>query len=428
MRHYWLLAVVFIALFAMGLPAVAAEDELPASAQELLDTEAEIAAKQQAIKDLDAQIKELEGKQASTQNEAKIISNKLTAIKERLARARLELRQTQLNISQVQSSQTTTKADIVKLRAEIVAQHEELAQVLRTLYERDQVTFLDVVLRTGSWSDVLAERAALRALQDKAVVAVQELRTTESTLVARQEALEQQATDLGQLQQLLSVQRTALADQEDEQQDFLVANKEQQVHYDRKLADAAAARAEIKAGVFKLQGAQVKLSLTNALDMARVAGKFTGVRPALLLGVLKIESNLGGNIGNGVFPEDMHPASREPFLRIMKQLGRDPATAAISAARSYGWGGAMGPAQIMPQTWEGIASRVGQYLHKATPDPYELLDAFVGTSIILGDYGAFDPGREREAAGRYLAGPNWQKYPWYIDRVMAVADEYEQEL
>lgn len=431
MRHHWLLAVVFVALSVMGLPAMAAqaeEAEISASAQELLDTEAEIAKKQQAIKDLDVQIKDLEGKQASTQNDAKIIGNKLAAIKERLAQARLELRQTQLNISQVQSAKTVTTTDITKLRAAIVTQHEELAQVLRTLYEREQVSFFDVMLRTGSWSDVLAERAALQVLQDRAVLAVQALRTTESTLVARQEALEQQATDLGQLQQLLSVQRTTLADQEGEQRDFLVANKEQQAQYERKLADAAAARAEIAQGVFKLQGAQVKLSLTNALDMARVAGKFTGVRPALLLGVLKIESNIGGNIGNGVFPEDMQPASREPFLRIMKQLGRDPEKAAISAAPSYGWGGAMGPAQIMPQTWEGIAPRVGQYLHKATPDPYELLDAFVGTSIILGDYGAFDPAREREAAGRYLAGPNWQKYPWYIDRVMAVAAEYEQEL
>jgi len=429
------LTFVLLALIVLGagfsvVPARADEEDsvdIEEAADQLLSNQQAITDKQHEIAELNEQIKALESGQATAENEEEIIASKIAAIKGKLAQARLELRQTELNIQQVRDDKDRTVADIDSLRVDMALRREELAYVLRELYVHEQGSLLDLFLRTGSLSDVLAERAILNELQDRSVAVVKLLHAEEEKLLAEEEALTEQETDLGQLQQLLASQRTDLADQEGDQQEFLAINKDKQLRYERKIAEAQVARREIEQGLFQLQGAGVKLSLTQATDMAQLAGKFTGVRPALLLGVLKVESNIGGNIGNGVFPDDMQPQSREAFLRITKELGLDPNTAPISAAPSYGWGGAMGPAQIMPATWEAISARIGSYLGKSLPDPYELLDAFVGTSILLGDHGAFDPAREREAAGRYLAGPNWQKYPWYIDRVMAVAAEYENQ-
>ena len=422
------LSILAISILAMPVYAQEESVDIDETAQQLEANQQAISEKQQQITELNNKIKQLEQQQASAETEGAIIAGKLDAIKQQLTQARLELRQTELNIKQVQRDKERTVEDIGLLREDIAIRREELAHVLRELYIHEQISLLDLFLRTGSLADVLAERRILSELQDRSVTVVKLLRVEEDKLIVEEEALEQQESDLGQLQQQLAGQREDLAVQEGAQQEFLAANREKQLRYERKIAEAQAARNEIEQGLFQLQGAGVKLSLTQATDMAKLAGKFTGVRPALLLGVLKVESNIGGNLGNGVFPDDMQPQSREPFLRIMAELGRDPHEAPISAAPSYGWGGAMGPAQIMPATWEGISARVGSYLGKSLPDPYELLDAFVGTSILLGDHGAFDPNREREAAGRYLAGPNWQKYPWYIDRVMAVAAEYEKEL
>jgi len=64
---------------------------------------------------------------------------------------------------------------------------------------------------------------------------------------------------------------------------------------------------------------------------------------------------------------------------------------------------------------------------KAAPNPYELTDAFVATALFLADRGATDRAKEYEAVNRYLAGPNWQRFTWYGDRVLAVAKEYEKE-
>ena len=87
----------------------------------------------------------------------------------------------------------------------------------------------------------------------------------------------------------------------------------------------------------------------------------------------------------------------------------------------------MGPGQFMPATWETIEGRVAALSGKAQANPYELTDAFVATAIFLADRGATSQSQEYEAVHRYLAGPNWQRFTWYGDRVLAVAREYEKE-
>lgn len=84
----------------------------------------------------------------------------------------------------------------------------------------------------------------------------------------------------------------------------------------------------------------------------------------------------------------------------------------------------MGPGQIMPGTWERVEPTVARLMGKNTPSPFELSDAFVATAAILQGAGAAS-GNEVEAVNRYFAGPNWQRFTWYGDRVLAVAKEYE---
>ncbi|MBI3251342.1 MAG: hypothetical protein HYZ62_00350, partial [Candidatus Andersenbacteria bacterium] len=149
----------------------------------------------------------------------------------------------------------------------------------------------------------------------------------------------------------------------------------------------------------------------------------------LLLAVLKVESNLGANVGSGHYPDDMQPQSREAFLRITKSLGLDPLATPVSRRpKNYkGWGGAMGPAQIMPATWESIAPRLAQLLKKPVANPFELTDAFVATAVFLADRGAGSPALEYEAVNKYIAGPYWQYHTWYGDRVLAIAAEYAKQ-
>ena len=438
-----LLSLVLSVSIAVNVPVAAAQEESPtpapreevteekidAAAEELKKNQEDLAAKKQEIADLDKKIKELGNQRDTTKAQADIINHQLSLLTSRLKQAQLELQQTQLNLQVVTKDKATTETDIGKLRETVQAKRQNLRAVLRSLYEHEEQSLIRIFFTEGSLSDVLAARDAYEQIQNQHITLMQELKLQEETLEQKQQQLEEQQQDLGQLQELLADQRQNLAAQQDEQETFLQAKRAEQVKYDQRLAEARQARQEIERDVFTLKNTGVNIKLTEARDIARYAEKLTGVRAALLLGVLKVETNLGTNLGSGVYPDDMHPASREAFLRVTAKLGLDPKTAPISARpRSYqGWGGAMGPGQFMPDTWEGIEARVAELMRKEVPNPYELTDAFVATAIFLADRGATAQAGEYEAVNRYLAGPNWQRFTWYGDRVLAVAQEYEKE-
>jgi membrane-bound lytic murein transglycosylase B len=297
---------------------------------------------------------------------------------------------------------------------------------MRQLNEDDQQPLANFFLSGGTFSDILRLREATQTLHDRMTGLLLATRDARTAREHRQKDLTQRREELLDLQKLQQAQRVSLQREERRKQQLLSQNISQQRHVASEIAEAEEARAEIQQAIFTLRNVGLRLSLKEAEDFARYAGKLTGVRPALLLGVLKVESNLGTNVGSGRYPDDMHPAHREAFLRVAEKLGLDPTTTPVSARpRSYpGWGGALGPGQIMPGTWERIEETVARLTGKPKPSPFDLGDAFVATAVILGGAGAAN-GNEYEAVNRYFAGPNWQRFTWYGDRVLAVAKEYE---
>ncbi len=424
----WGMVVVLVALPVLAqtvapTPVATTTDQEGKAKQEISDREA-------AIQRLNQHIEELAQKRDTTAAAAEVILQKLDQLRYQLQKAELELEKTQLTISQVGAEQGQTEKDIAMLQQDVEMKREQLRLLVRDLYEKEQSSWVRLFFDTLSLSEVLAQRAAVMTIQDKTLQLVRDMREQVEALHQKEAELEQQALDLNQLENLLSLQQAEVATQKSEQQKFLNAKQSEQAAYEHLLKDAQQARQEIAKQIFTLKEAGVEVTLTSALDMARYAGSRTGVDPAILLAVLKVESNVGTNIGGGAFPDDMHPDSRDAFLRITKKLGLDPLKTPVARRppSGEGWGGAMGPAQIMPATWEGIEEKIEQLAGKSPVNPYDLTHAFVGTSILLARAGANDPTHVREAVGRYIAGPNWQYYSWYVDRVMAVANEYAKEL
>lgn len=411
-------------LAVLSLPSLsraATSDEITSNTKLIADKQAEITA-------LDQKITELRQQASSSANEAAIINQQVKRLTEQLAKAQLELKQTELSIQSTQTDQKTTEKNITTLQQEIQDQKELLSHLIRELNQSEQGSWVGLFLSNWSLSAVLAERATYVELQTRTVTAITALKEREKALAERVAELGEQARTLQQLHGALATQQAELDDAAGLQKNFLAKKKAEQVKYERQLAEARQARAEIEQNVFTLKSSAVKITLTDAKDKARYAAKLTGVRAALLMAVLKVESNLGSSLGTGKFPDDMHPLSRDAFLRITRKLGLDPTTAPISRRpRSFqGWGGALGPGQFMPDTWERMETRVTTLIGH-TPNPYELTDAFVATALFLADRGAADPANEYEAVNHYIAGPNWRNFTWYGDRVLAVAKEYAAE-
>lgn len=407
---------------AWGAVAQESDTEPPENSQ----IAANIAAKEQELGAIAEKVRALKEARTKKAGEQAHLASAVEALEDRVLETRLELDHTTISIEEVQLRVRQTEDALARLQRKQLRVRTQLAEILRVIAVLDRRSPLEMLVLEGTFADFLGQQAALARIQARATTLLLHTDALRGEHEARQRDLADRQEELEQLAKLQIAQRSSLESAEQQKRQALSQTVREAARLASLLAEAEEARREIQAQVFVLKNAGIRLSLAQAEDFARYAGNATGVRPALLLGVLKVESNIGTNVGSGRYPDDVHPSHREAFLRVVERLGLDPGTTPVSAKpRTYqGWGGALGPGQILPGIWERVEPEVAQLTGKARPSPFELLDAFVATAVILRNAGAAS-GNEYAAVNRYFAGPNWQNFTWYGDRVLAIAKQYE---
>lgn len=423
-RHRVAVFLVTLVAGARLVSGTAAQEELsPSDNQQLI---ADITAKENELAHIAEKVRALKEARVKKTGEQTRLTDAVEVLEDRVQESRLELDRTNVSSEEVQLRVRQTRETLEQLQRKQLRVRTQLKGILRVIAVLDRSSPLEMLVLRGSFADFLGNQAALARVQARATALLLQTDALHTEQQARQRDLADREEELEQLAKLQTAQRVSLESAEQQKRNALSQTVREAARLASLLAEAEEARREIQEQVYVLKNAGVRLSLKQAEDFARYAGNATGVRPALLLGVLKVESNVGTNVGSGRYPDDVHPAHREAFLRVMDRLGLDPATTPVSAKpQTYqGWGGALGPGQIMPGIWERVEPEVSRLVGKARPSPFALLDAFVATAVILQNAGAAS-GNEYAAVNRYFAGPNWQNFTWYGDRVLAVAKQYE---
>lgn len=197
---------------------------------------------------------------------------------------------------------------------------------------------------------------------------------------------------------------------------------------------------------FELLGVPDTITFQEVLDIAKYVEGITGTRPAFLLAILQEELALekfdlcyvtNFDAGEGVRVIDgkimlktMHPKRDIPdFLRITQELGKNPLKTLVTCPMSFGWGGAMGPADFIPSTWMKYKDQVESITGKPA-DPWNVNDAFLAAGLYLSDSGAASKTRNEEwkAAMIYFSNSADSPYTWYADDVLKIADEIETDI
>ena len=77
-----------------------------------------------------------------------------------------------------------------------------------------------------------------------------------------------------------------------------------------------------------------------------------------------------------------------------------------SGGNQVGWGGAMGPSQFIPSTWQIFENRIKKITASNIADPWNPRDAITATALYLSDLGAVtgNESSERNAACKYYSG------------------------
>ncbi len=348
------------------------------------------------------------------QKDTATVSGEVNLLKSQIAQSQAAIKAKKVAITRLGDDIASRQTKINKLSNKIKADQLSLAELLRQKRDTEELSFVEIMLDGNQLTEIFRDVDDAEAIQESLAESFKNMRATQVEAKREQEVLEQKQDAELDAQKLIEQQKKVVEKKEADKSFLLAVTKNQEANYKKLLADRQRKAAQIRAALFALRDTAA-IPFGEALAFATAASQKTGVRPAFVLAILTQESNLGQNqgscllssldTGDGVGKNTGNPfekvmkAPRDtvPFQAITSRLGRDwkstPVSCPISSPKYYsgrGYGGAMGPAQFIPSTWELFKARVGSLLGLTaeSADPWNPGHAFMASAVYLSDLGA----------------------------------------
>lgn len=362
----------------------------------------------------DNSVREYQGKAKTLNNEIGVIDSKIKSLNNQISKNSLMIKDLGVQVEKTKSSISETDLQIGALKG-------RMEDILQMIYVADQKSPIEIFLSGETLMDAFDEYVALRefSLQNENLVGdslklKEYLESQKIKLGSQKDKLEDKISE----QEVAKKQSSTLKDQK---KVVLQETKGQEALYKTYKAEADAAAAKIRAQIFKLagiSGVSKAPDFGEAIELAKMVGAKVGIRPAFILGILAQETRIGKVLG-GCYVKDpsgsgvMRPTQVPSFIKICQDAGLDYTQMPVSCpAPNIGctYGGAMGPAQFIPTTWDLFKNKVASFTGRAA-NPWNVEDAFYACGLFLQDAGANASGYgEQKAAARYF-GTGIYGYP-----------------
>lgn len=386
--------------------------------------------------------KEYEQDIKRTEEEKQNLANQIYRLENRMTQLEQQIQQSEMRIRNLGFEIGDTQESIKKMNSEIENSRDELAEMIKTVNREDQKTVLEILITENDLSGFFNNLTALETLTKESKSILEEIKDLRNSLETKEQRLAREREEAQRQAELQALQK-AESEAAKEEQEYLYnltqEEYEQQMQQKEFIDERAEEILSRKLSLVGLPESETP-SFEEALEVAKWAQNLTGIRPAFLLAIITQESALGRNVGecyltdvntgegirirSGAYVSNLMAtpprSSRndaQKFLQITKQLGLDPYETPVSCPLSYGWGGAMGPAQFIPTTWWSQKEDIKQNLGEE-PNPWKLRDSFLASATYLHNLGGVY--NERAAALKYYAGGNWNhpKNSFYGDQVV----------
>jgi len=393
-----------------------------------------------------------------TEKEKQTLQNKIYTLRKKIEDLSYQIYQSNLIIKDFSLQIEDTETSIQKTTLKIEDSKERLASILRTIYEEDQKSLIEILLSEATLSGFFDSLIALETLNVKNQELLENIKSLKSYLETEKESLDKEKSGLEKMVAIQSLQKKESEKIKKEQEYFLKMTEAEYQKYLKEKKETEEKVAKIGEKLWKLLiGVREIPIYEEAVRIAKFVEEQTGIRAAYLLGILTQESMIGRNVGQcfllepetgiGVialdgkkWPRVMNPTRDAPFfLEIIKNLNqtknlnlqpnRQPISCWIPVCATeykgrlyfdyrgvsvdgegnitcskkgyvpYGWGGAMGAAQFIPSTWKRYQDEIAQRIGEA-PDPWDFRHATLASALLLKKCGGLS--NEREAAVCYL--------------------------
>ncbi len=461
MKKNKLLAAVYCLLFivvfisALILPIFVFGEDLEKTCQEIINSGQKDLSKEsyQALlkkcQDFyEEQITEMEKGVNETGAKKATLENQIYSLNKKIKNLDYQIYQSNLVIKDIGIQIEDTEGSITKTSSTIEESKVKLANILRNINEEDQKSTIEILFSENDISGFFNNLVALEQLSGKSKELLQDIKTLKVNLEGQKISLGEEKDDLELTVKIQTLQKGESAKTKSEQEYYWGLTEQEYQKQLKEKQETEKKAAEIRARIFELAGVIKPPTFGEAYEIAKYVKGLLGVRPAFLLAVLQQESAIGKNVGqcylknsstgDGIIINSGRAISRVmkpsrdvvPFLTITKELGRDPYITPVSCPMSFGYGGAMGPAQFIPSTWALYKNRLKSILGRPC-DPWNIQDSFVAAGLYLADGGAAARTRNSEwrAAMIYFSGSTTNPaYYWYANQVLVKADSFQRDI
>lgn len=387
------------------------------------------------LAELEKQIDEHQKTIESYQKQGKSLKGEISSLNAKISKLNLQIKAVNLTLSKLNQEIGETQKEINHTENKIDTHKEALSEAVRNLYEADSQSLVEILMANNRLSDFFGNLNNIALVQNNIRAALNEIIKLRQELLEQKEQLSSEKDDAENLRAIQQSQKRSTESVQSEKSTLLKVTKGKESEYQKLLKKTQETASQIRSRIFELLGGG-ELTFEKAYNYARLAEGATGVRAALILGVLNRESLLGKNVGRCIYKKAMHPTRDIPyFLELLAKLRIDPESdfAKVSCANADGaYGGAMGPAQFIPSTWKLFESEISRITGNNPANPWNNSDAFSATGLYLKKYGADSksPAAEKKAAAIYYCGTNWQRYAcsYYASKVVESANKFQKDI
>jgi peptidoglycan hydrolase CwlO-like protein len=437
------LALIFASLF-LGSAAAPTEGLL---AQTI--TDGDRATLEAELKELESQIAGYEKTIEGYREQGRTLNNEVKQFTAQIKKLNSQIKAINLTLNNLDQEIKVTGNKIVRTETEIDFHKEIIAKALQGIYESESQNLLEILLENPKLSDFFGNINDLLVVQDNLRISLSTLVSLRDDYLEEKEQLGEERSDVSVLKESQLAQSKLINNLKQAKADLLEKTKGQETNYQTLLKQTKEDAAKIRNRLFELFGGG-EMTFAQAYELAKSAERATGVRAALTLAVLDKESALGRNVGQCDYKTVMNPKRDIPvFLELINELGLGKNLEAglikvsCPITSDGAFGGAMGPAQFIPSTWNLYKDRIAEVTGNRPPSPWRNIDAFVATALYLKDaynsaeclnYSREIPDqsvtlRERCAAAKYYAGGRWYRYRWaYGEPVLDRAAKFERDI
>ncbi len=397
---------LFFPLFVAMLISIS----VPLHAQEVItcNTSPEGKTDQQLQSIFDACEKEIADQKKileQTQKESSALEKGIAEINYNINKTQLEIKAKNAKIKQLGETIVSKEEYIGELSERTDVIKVSISKIIRESNNLDGVSVFEIILSDKSLSDIFKDLDNYSVITKKLNELSEELLGIKKTSEEEKVSLEQKQTAEEKLKFEKEAEKRKSENYKAEKQRILETTKGQEDVYEKVIADKVKKQNQIRNRLFRTVGGE-ELTFGEALKLIQPYESMIGVDSAFVLAILTQESAINGTIGKNIGRCTYNQASpcgngktvmaesqKNAFINIIDSLGLNADEVPVSCpiCRDGNYGGAMGPAQFMPNTWwdvgasTGYKSRVASVLNISTPSPFKSLDAFTGTALYLKD-------------------------------------------